>query len=237
MIFAAPTPAQLRDAQELTGQSIAEYEIGDFVAACRDAGRAYLLSRKPALLFNLGQCHRAQRHYAQAAFSYRSYLHALPTAPNRVEVQKLIQEMEAKAASEPAREAPASSVTEPLPPTMPSTPAPAPVAPTPPVPAPALAASPPASIHATAASPSHALPLSLLAIAAAATGVAVYSAVQVGRFEGFRAGLIAMPAGSATPVTWGQAQALQTSASDFQWAAILGGVAAAGGIAGGILTW
>ncbi len=117
------SPATHAEAERLAKQSITDYNVGDFQAALDEATRAYKLEPRPALLYNLGQVHRALHHWEQAEFYYRGYLRGKPDAPNRVAVEKLIDEMQAKQA------APASTGPTPTP-TITVTPKPAPPAPT-----------------------------------------------------------------------------------------------------------
>lgn len=90
-----------------------EYNLGYFGRALKDAEAAYRLDPLPALLFNLGQCHRALKHWERAEFFYRSYLRNNPGAKNKELVHELIDKMlaEEKAAPAPTPEpAPAPSV-------------------------------------------------------------------------------------------------------------------------------
>ncbi len=150
LVVLAATPAQRLEAERLARQSITDYNVGDFDAALREATQAYKLDPRPALLFNLGQVHRALHHWERAEFFFRGYLRGRPDAPNRAAVEKLIQEMEARQA-ETARPAPAPTVTvtpapAPPPATVPAAPAQVPLviaSPAPPAPdAPAQAAPP-----------------------------------------------------------------------------------------------
>jgi tetratricopeptide (TPR) repeat protein len=127
--------SQEQQAATFFHQSATEYELGNFDAALDDIAKAYRLEPRPALLFNLGQCHRALHHWERAAFFYSEYLHKNPAAPNRASVEKLIAEMNAKLEAEvnaakrveaaqpivveapppaPAPEAPPESVTQPF---------------------------------------------------------------------------------------------------------------------------
>ena len=47
----------------------------------------------PALLFNIGQCHRQLGHFERAAFFYGRYLDLAPKAPNAALTQELLQEV------------------------------------------------------------------------------------------------------------------------------------------------
>ncbi|MFP2925859.1 tetratricopeptide repeat protein [Pyxidicoccus sp. 3LG] len=87
-----------------------EYDLGNFDDALGGYSEAYRLVPEPALLFNIGQCHRQLGQYERAAFFYRRYLALDPDSPDAPLVRDLIQTMEAKHA---ALEPPPSSVTTP----------------------------------------------------------------------------------------------------------------------------
>ncbi|MHB8419356.1 MAG: tetratricopeptide repeat protein [Myxococcales bacterium] len=128
------TPAQRLEAERLARQSITDYNVGDFASALREATSAYKLDPRPALLFNLGQVHRALHNWERAEFFFRGYLRERPQAPNRAAVEQLIAEMQAKQKESP-RPAPAPTIAvTPLP----KAPPPAPAAAPPPAPRPAV---------------------------------------------------------------------------------------------------
>jgi tetratricopeptide (TPR) repeat protein len=135
LLTAHPTSPEVR---QLVHDSIREYNAGDFDLALRDAKRAYEISGLPALLYNLGQCHRALGHWKEAIFYYRGYLRERHDAANREEVIGILQELAVKeSAAQHGAALPAA------PP-----PAPAPVSPTviveaaPPAPAAAVSETP-----------------------------------------------------------------------------------------------
>jgi tetratricopeptide (TPR) repeat protein len=94
--LALASPKASEEARALAQRSIVEYDAGDFDKALADAQQAYELDPIPGILFNLGQCHRALRHWDRAEFFYRGYLRKKPDAKNRQEVIALIAEMQAK---------------------------------------------------------------------------------------------------------------------------------------------
>ncbi|MCY1017282.1 tetratricopeptide repeat protein [Pyxidicoccus sp. MSG2] len=75
-----------------------EYDLGNFNDALSGYSEAYRLVPEPALLFNIGQCHRQLGQYERAAFFYRRYLALDPESPDAPLVNELIQTMEAKQA-------------------------------------------------------------------------------------------------------------------------------------------
>jgi tetratricopeptide (TPR) repeat protein len=79
-------------------QAQREYDLGNFDKALVGYSEAYRLVSAPALLFNIGQCHRQLGQYERAAFFYRRYLALEPDSPDAPVVQGLIQQMEAKQA-------------------------------------------------------------------------------------------------------------------------------------------
>jgi tetratricopeptide (TPR) repeat protein len=129
-VSAADSPAaagaNAAQAHALSLQSIREYNAADFDDALRDAKKAYELSGLPALLFNLGQCHRMLGHWKEAEFFYRGYLREKPEASNRKEVLDLLELVEGKEKSEaaqaatpaPASPPPAEAATPPPAPTV-----------------------------------------------------------------------------------------------------------------------
>jgi tetratricopeptide (TPR) repeat protein len=68
------------------------YNLGHYRQARKDFEDAYLAKPDAAFLFNIGQCHRMLGEPEEAASSYRAYLRANSEAPNRSDVEKLIEE-------------------------------------------------------------------------------------------------------------------------------------------------
>jgi tetratricopeptide (TPR) repeat protein len=110
------------------------YNLNEFSDALREFKEAYRLYPDPVFLYNLGQCERQLNHYEEAGRFYRSFLRKMPKAPNRAEVERKIDEMEAAFRNRPVVESqdehtlPTTARPEPLPagpgPTTPSTAAP-----------------------------------------------------------------------------------------------------------------
>ena len=104
---AAPAPAlaaspALEDARKLTSKASIEYDVGHFEEALELYTRAYERYPKPALLFDIGQCHRLLGHHERAVFFFQGYLRGQPAAPNRQLVEKLIAESQQEPAAPPA---------------------------------------------------------------------------------------------------------------------------------------
>jgi tetratricopeptide (TPR) repeat protein len=86
----------------VSGQS--HYNLNEFPLALRDFKEAYRLYPDPVFLYNLGQCERQLGHPDEAIRFYRTYLREEPRAPNRQEVLKKIEEMEAALKEKPQEE-------------------------------------------------------------------------------------------------------------------------------------
>lgn len=74
--------------------SIRDFDQGRFDQALTEAEQAYRLYPLAQILFNIGQCHRALKHWERAAFYYERYLSRLPAAPNRAKVEALLAEVQ-----------------------------------------------------------------------------------------------------------------------------------------------
>ena len=109
----AANPA-LDEAKKLTAKASIEYDVGHFDQALELYTKAYERYPKPALLFDIGQCHRQLGHHERAVFFFQGYLRGQPEAANREMVEKFIAESQQKldaqraAASSAAAPAPAS---------------------------------------------------------------------------------------------------------------------------------
>lgn len=60
---------------------------GDFAGAATEFERAYALSRRPQLLYNIGRAYQEQLRWEDAHRSFQHYLDAIPDAPDRAEVE------------------------------------------------------------------------------------------------------------------------------------------------------
>jgi tetratricopeptide (TPR) repeat protein len=113
------------------------YKLGEFEQALVQYRETYRFKPLAALLFNIAQCYRQLNNPERARFYYRNYLNDAKSPPNRVEVEKLIEDMTQMMADKEKAAAPA-----PAPVAAAPAPAPAPAAP-PAAPAPAAAAAAP----------------------------------------------------------------------------------------------
>ena len=156
---APPSPEEKTKAREHYQKGLTHYDIKEYSDALAEFKNAYRVVQDPAFLFNIAQCYRKLGQDVEALDYYRNYLRRFPTAPNRGEVERRIQEIE----RELATKAPASSGTPPAvvapapsrPPAdtiKPLTPPPAASGPAPVLPAPTPAhagTSPPAAVVTT----------------------------------------------------------------------------------------
>jgi tetratricopeptide (TPR) repeat protein len=81
------------------------FALGQFAEALDEYKAAYEAKPIPAFLFNVGQCYRNLGDFESAIFSYKKYLQLAPDAANRSQVEKLIDELEAKQEAEQERQA------------------------------------------------------------------------------------------------------------------------------------
>ena len=112
------SPSAHAEAERLARQAITDYNVGDFKAALEEATKAYKLDPIPAILYNLGQVHRALHNWERAEFFYRGYLRGKPDAPNRAAVEKLIEEMQARQAAPPVQPPPTTITVTPVSPPL-----------------------------------------------------------------------------------------------------------------------
>jgi tetratricopeptide (TPR) repeat protein len=91
---AAHAQGGAEQAKALAAQGTARYQVGLFDEALRLYEAAYKVHPVPALIFNIAQCQRQLKNYDKAAFLYRSFLRALPDAPNRAQVEEIVREMD-----------------------------------------------------------------------------------------------------------------------------------------------
>jgi len=85
-----------QDARKHVESADIDYKLGKFSEALAEYSAAYELYPVPALLFNIGQCHRNLQHYDQALFFYNGFLRDAPAdAPNRELVESLVKDTQA----------------------------------------------------------------------------------------------------------------------------------------------
>jgi hypothetical protein len=79
------------------------YTLTKFREALDEYQQAFDAKPIPDFLFNIGQCYRNLGDYDSAIFSYKKYLASAPDAPNRAQVEQLIDELQARKDQEDAR--------------------------------------------------------------------------------------------------------------------------------------
>ncbi len=82
---------------------LTHYHLGQFDDAANEFKKAYELSKKPKLMFNIAQALRLGGHHSEAVYFYRTYLRLVPDAPNRSDVEEFIGESENAARAEAER--------------------------------------------------------------------------------------------------------------------------------------
>ncbi|MDQ3031874.1 MAG: hypothetical protein M3Y87_05605, partial [Myxococcota bacterium] len=87
---AAADPRLDEEARQLFLAGEAAYDAGRYEAALDYFSRAYALTGRPALLFNIGSVTERLRRDDEALRSYEAYLQAMPDAPNRPFVESRI---------------------------------------------------------------------------------------------------------------------------------------------------
>jgi hypothetical protein len=122
---AAPAPTDAEAHALFTAGQLA-YQAGRFDSALTQFTRAYELSHRAELLYNIGQCQDFLRHDAEALAAFEAYLAAVPAAPTRAVVEARVVALRAAvAAAAPAsppstaEAAPVETIEEPAAPAPP----------------------------------------------------------------------------------------------------------------------
>jgi tetratricopeptide (TPR) repeat protein len=105
MTLAVPSRADDLDSQAAKkhyAEGSKAFSLGELDRAVEEYKAAYNLAPEPALLYNIGQAFRLGGKLRQAQFFYRSYLHSLPNAENRAEVEGRIKAIEEQLRAEKA---------------------------------------------------------------------------------------------------------------------------------------
>jgi tetratricopeptide (TPR) repeat protein len=87
---------QRERAKKLFDDAEAYYNIGEYDKALSGYREAYLLSKEPALLFNMGQCYRLLGKREEAIKVYRSFIKEAPDSPLRPNVEEIILSLQAE---------------------------------------------------------------------------------------------------------------------------------------------
>lgn len=106
------------------------YTVGEYRTALEEFKQAFLAKEDPVYLYNIAQCHRQLGDNRQAVTFYRRYLAAAPQDPKRAEIERMVRDLEAKAAATPEMPPPAPGpAADPVVPARPPVPTPAAAAP------------------------------------------------------------------------------------------------------------
>lgn len=103
LLGVARASADTTEAKKHYERGMKAYNLQDFKGALHEFQSAYVEMPDPAFLFNIGQAQRQLGEYDAAAKSYRIYLANQPDAPNRDQVHKLIDQMDAGAKEDAAK--------------------------------------------------------------------------------------------------------------------------------------
>ena len=82
-------------------KGLTHYDIKEYSEALAEFKNAYREVQDPAFLFNIAQCYRKLGQDVEALDYYRNYARRFPTAPNRAEVDRRIQEIERELEGKP----------------------------------------------------------------------------------------------------------------------------------------
>ena len=96
----AQTEQDKANAREHYKRATVFFDVGRYDDAILAYERAYLLTKDPAMLYNVAQCHRLAERWEEAARMYANYLRRRPNASNRQSVEKKIAAMKEAAEAE-----------------------------------------------------------------------------------------------------------------------------------------
>jgi len=102
VVGAADAQGGDRPGRALFEQAEAKFNVGRFEEALVDYQAAYDVEPLPAFLFNIGQCYRNLGNYERAQFFFRRYTVLDPRSPDRAVAERLIAEMDRRAAERAA---------------------------------------------------------------------------------------------------------------------------------------
>jgi tetratricopeptide (TPR) repeat protein len=88
---AAPSEAE---AANLFSRGRAEYERADYDRAYNDFKQAYLLSARPALIYNMARALEGLKRYAEAAGALRAYLRVSQSDPDQAQIEEHIRALD-----------------------------------------------------------------------------------------------------------------------------------------------
>jgi tetratricopeptide (TPR) repeat protein len=85
-------------------EGLRAFEEGRYGDALANFEEAHTLSRRAAILYNIGVCHERLGQHAEAITAFEAYLAAEPGTPNRAAIERQIAA--ARARLQPARPSP-----------------------------------------------------------------------------------------------------------------------------------
>jgi tetratricopeptide (TPR) repeat protein len=97
--FSGVALAQTAGAAKLFDTAETYYNVGEWEQALKNYKEAYILSKEPVLLYNMGQCYRQMNKYDDAIRTYKNFLKEVPDTAQRPIVEKFIKELEEKKAA------------------------------------------------------------------------------------------------------------------------------------------
>lgn len=128
---AAAPKKDVAAAKAAFGKGKKDFEAGRFEKAVEQYEKAYALSGMPAILFNLGQCHKKLGNWEKAVDHFQRFLAEAPKPiPNEALAKQLLEESRVKlaeaAAKKPKGQEPVAKVAPAAAPVEPAAPAPPP---------------------------------------------------------------------------------------------------------------
>jgi tetratricopeptide (TPR) repeat protein len=84
----------IAEAREHFRKGSKAFDLGHYADAIKEYEAAYDIKEDPALLFNIAQAYRLEGDNQNAIRVYKSFLHHLPNARNRPEVERRIEELQ-----------------------------------------------------------------------------------------------------------------------------------------------
>jgi hypothetical protein len=85
--------SDMERAAKIFEEARAHYNLLEYDAALKGFKEAYLLSKEPGLLFNIGQCYRQMGKNDEAIRSFKAYLNESPDAPQKTQIEQWLAEM------------------------------------------------------------------------------------------------------------------------------------------------
>jgi len=109
-----PSPEELSRRHHERGTTF--YNLGQFEDAISEFRKGYEQNGDPVFLLNIGEAYRQLGAHEKALFFYRRYLTAMPSAPNRAEIDQKIAALQQLVDAQERARAPAAP--QPLPPRL-----------------------------------------------------------------------------------------------------------------------